>query len=252
LTTLYSRTSKHSDITTDDPWIIQACFVSDSARIEIVESRYRKVFPSFECNSWRGISVLHDLATADVYLTGFTPIQFVKKMDLYCTIDDWLDVNEAQRDPQYWPQIRTRPSWKSCFDALGQIIDKAHFDMCIQFEGNGFSVKHLGHLLETFRPVYSELVAAGAQVSIVFCQCYLVDGAKQTDLITFYDKQTDLRSTTFYKMERLDWYGGFRKTVGGWYEEYRAKKPGVPDRRRWNVEGDEEFDRAVASGSIRY
>jgi len=239
------KRERRHETTADDLWIIQACFVGDRARVEIVESRYRKVFSSFKCDSCRSISVSYDMATTDVYHTGFTPIQFVHKMELCWTINNRPNVDDALRDPQYRPQSSTRPSWKSCFDALDHIIDKAHFDMRMQFNGNGFSVKHLGHLLETFRPMYSELLAAGAKVRIVFRQGYLIGGDGPTDSVHVVEKHTDL--TNFYEMDRLYWYDGFRKTIGGLDKEW-----GDPSRRRWDVEGDEEFDRAIASGTIRY
>jgi hypothetical protein len=113
-----------------DPGLLRGRQRSDrDCRIEI-----SKVFSNFKCDS-RGLSAPHDLATADVYHTGFLPFQFMKKLDLYWVTDDVFDVNEPLRDPQYWPQTPTRPAWNLCFNSLSQVRLKAHCKMRMQILG---------------------------------------------------------------------------------------------------------------------
>ena len=189
--------AKYCEQPSDGPWFIHGCIIGPYARTEILELRYRKLFSTFVCKN-RGISVLRDLATADAYHTGLNPLPFVRRLELHWRID--LNSNEALRDPEYWPHSTIdRPSWKTCFDALRQIKDKSHFCMELRIRevGSRRSVKHFGHLLETFRPVYDEMIQAGAEIRITSLRQWLVD------------KEMELDVTNFYGMDKEDWYKQF-------------------------------------------
>jgi hypothetical protein len=235
--------AKYCEDPSDGPWLIQACFVGPYARTEILELRYRKLFSTFVCRG-RGISVLHDLATVDAYHTGLKPIQFLRRLELHWRIH--YDTNEALRDPEYWARSNIdRPSWKCCFDALRQVQYKSHFSMELRIRemGSRRSIKHFGHLLETFRPVYDEMIKAGAGIKITSLRQWLVG------------KEMELDVTNFYGMDKGEWYKQLLShsvewdlKAGKWWSE-KAPEGSLRD---WHVAGDKEFDDMVEKGVIRY
>jgi len=149
------RHARYCEERADGPWFVQACFVGPWVRVEILELRYRKLFTTFVSTS-RDVSLLHDLASVDAYHTGLKPMQFVRHLTLRWDMG-------ASRDPAYWPQTTGQPSWKACFEALLQIRYMSTFSLGFQVRESG---PHFEHLLETFRPMYERMTAAGAKITI--------------------------------------------------------------------------------------
>ncbi|KAF2832869.1 hypothetical protein CC86DRAFT_399534 [Ophiobolus disseminans] len=204
--------------------------------------RYRKLFSIFECKT-RGVSLLHDLATVDAYHTGLVPIKFVRRLELHWTIN--YNTSETLRDPEYWPHSIDRPSWRSCFDAFRQVRHKPHFSMELRIRelGSKRSVKHFGHLLETFRPVYDEMTAAEAKIAIVSLRQWLDD------------EDMELHVTDYYDMDKEAWYAQFLSKIIEW--DVRAAKHWTKDEhessvRGWHVEEDREFDDMVKKDLVQY
>jgi hypothetical protein len=149
-----------------EPWFVQTRFMGVFARREMLELRYRHCFTIFHGSM---LSELHSIATVDPHSIGLIPIQFVQKVRITWTLDEGF---EPLRDPEYWPTERFRPAWKACFNALRQIKHKGRLDMELRIEGHSYGMgqrssrEHFAHLLKTFRPVYTELLEAGATIKI--------------------------------------------------------------------------------------
>lgn len=236
-TALNAKTCKEPS---DGPWPVQACFVGPWARAEILEIRYRKIFrtPVFK---YRGILLLEGLATADAYNTGLKPIQFLRHLELHWDMggQEW----QNHRDPEYWPQSTEQPSWKACFEALRCVKHKSHFtfDLRIRETGSNRSGKHLRHLLETFRPVYEELRAAGAKINISR-ECWRMNCDK------FW-----LDLAEYYTMDADEWYAQFlerciesdliaRKRLQAARLIEGPDEITTNDVQDWHVEDDQEVD----------
>jgi hypothetical protein len=232
----------------DGPWFVQACFVGPWARVDILELRYRRLFTTIQC-SWRDISLLYDLATVDAYHTGLKPMLFVRHLVLQW--DMGRDSGKARRDPKYWPQATEQPSWEACFEALRQVRCKSYFRFDIQIAESGAkrSGEHFRHLLETFRPVYEEFTAAGANITIT--RQHPPKGRERISL----------NVTPFFTMDKDVWYEQFlahciesdlivRRQVADMDGDQREIT--VDDVQDWHVEADKEFDDMFEQGVIKY
>jgi hypothetical protein len=234
--------AKYCEEPSEGPWFIQACFVGPNVRTEMLELRYRKIFSTFRYTG-RGVYALPDFATADAYHTGLKPLQFVRRLEL-----DWSVVEynvHRLRDPEYWPTSIEQPSWKACFDALRQVRYKSsfRFNLRIRELGPQRSGKHFGHLLETFRPVYEELIAAGSTIAITSLRQW----TKEKDM--------ELDATDFYKMDKEEWYKRFLTHSIKWdiiAMDDRRANAGEAAVEDWHAEGDKEFDNMIERGMIRY
>ncbi|KAH7080367.1 hypothetical protein BKA63DRAFT_242415 [Paraphoma chrysanthemicola] len=226
----------------EDPWFVQACFVGDEARREILELRYKEVLS--DLNIERSVSFLRTLTTDDAFHTGMGPAQFLRKLSLHWNLKGVKDAchgtEESLRDPAYWPQDGFTESWTSCFGALRHIRHKAAFEMqFVMREANEeLSVKHLAHLLRTFKPVYDELSAAGAKITISLDRWYYVHEASPLELNDVFSGTTGV------------WDAHLRERIEAWDRETTEK--GFITPRDWDVEGDKQFDELFEKGIIQY
>lgn len=168
-------------------------------------------------------------------------MQFVQKLGISLSLKEGL---EPLRDPEYWPTERNRPSCKACFNALRQIKNKERLDMELYIEDHNakLSIKHLAHLLETFRPVYEELIAAGAKIKILSVFFNFMSGDREADI------------TSCYTMKREAWLEHFKRSSEEMNQELQEEEvdTGFDLRRVWDVEGDREFDDCMRKGLIQY
>ena len=201
--------------TTAVPWLAQTGFMGDGARQEIIKTLIKRHFQYH--HAW-GIYELYDLATKDPYQVGLTRMEVLRHLDLI-----WImrprDGDIPMCDPQVSSGIpsqyslkiqlpwETLPSWKLCFEALLRVKHKDRFMLNATVNSDHLGLDQLVRLLETFKPVYEHLVAAGSQAKIryLFCDRFrLLDDQPllELDLLEFFstDHDTWRRSVRGYAL----------------------------------------------------
>jgi hypothetical protein len=162
----------------EDIYFIQAAYVGENFRKEIIERLY---YDHFRVLSLSSIKALHGLLVLDPLGTGLCGLDFVRTLRLY-----WESFFHygSPTDPAY---IRSSPlpSWKTCLGALLSVKNKATFEFTMEINFGHFNLCWFVHLLETFRPVYANLIAAGSK--IIF-RHYSMMHKYDFDLAGYYEK----------------------------------------------------------------
>ncbi|KAF2874870.1 hypothetical protein BDV95DRAFT_616118 [Massariosphaeria phaeospora] len=199
-----------------EPYFIR--YTGAGTRAEIFELMYRRHYATYECDR---ISVLRHLVNRN-RRHRLIPLHFIRELTIRWEAQR---SREPLRDPKFFRNDETAglPSSKYCFEKFLTVPEKDRFTFTLRISFSNLSLKHLGHLLESFRPVYTSLVAAGSKIRIVY-RFHTVE----FDLTDYYSKPADLW--------RADLRRGINEGLGG-----------IPERAKfcWDDEGDELFDRVV-------
>ncbi|KAF2874869.1 hypothetical protein BDV95DRAFT_563806 [Massariosphaeria phaeospora] len=207
------------------PYFVQAAYVGSETQHEILEQVYRNHFNT--CDLKMGLYVLDSLATLD-YDPGLVPLHSIRELIIRWRVEPGM--TQCLRDPEYFDlgdnhTNLTIPTWKQCFQSLLSVKVKNKFVFILRLRDDHLSLKHLGHLLETFRPVYNCLLAAGSRIYLLYLNREVSGAVIRIDLTEYFSKPADV------------WRADMKRILD----------PSASSRSfRWDDMGDSEFDAKAA------
>lgn len=106
---------------------------------------------------------------------------------------------------------------------------------------------HLGHMLETFRPVYEELVSAGSKVELKYGFEYAMDKYG-------FPQEIEFDLLEYFQTDRGVWRQSLKAMAEAKKKEAHAELHGVHryERRRLDKECDDEVEESTKAGRIKY